>query len=140
LDYYDKTPHVCFKAEFASAASAGNELSRILESRLQARFDSVRRIRIWFWGPRLVVLPVGQESFAVIFGRSKYDDDEWILLVGPLGTQMANTPEVMLVCREIHALFATVAGITAIRWYFKGFRGQSREAVATPDELPWTQT
>jgi hypothetical protein len=72
--------------------------------------------------------------------ESKYDDDEWILLVGPLGTQMANTPEVMLVCREIHALFATVAGITAIRWYFKGFRGQSREAVATPDELPWTQT
>jgi hypothetical protein len=50
LDYYDKTPHVCFKAEFASAASAGNELSRILESRLQARFDSVRRIRILVLG------------------------------------------------------------------------------------------
>jgi hypothetical protein len=100
-DCYDKTPHSCFKAAFASGANADNELFRILESRLRTRFDSVRRIRIGFWGRRLVVLLVQvlQDSFSVNVGRSKYGNDEWILLIGPLDTQANNSRELLLVCR-----------------------------------------
>jgi hypothetical protein len=81
-----------------------------------------------------------QDSFSANVGRSKYGNDERILLIGPLDTQANNSRELLLVCREIHVLLGTIGGITAIRWYFEGLRSQSKEAVATPDELPWTQT
>ncbi len=150
LDNYSQTPHVCFKVEFATAVSAGDELLRILESHLHARFESVRRIKWWFPIRWVFVFYVGQNKFTVLCDRSRFADNEWILLASPLDTRslldglrrrkpVFSTTDLMLVFRQIHALLATVAGITRIRWYFKGFRGQSEVGVATPDELPWTQ-
>ena len=138
-DYYDKTPHVCFKAAFASEANADIELPRILETHLHARCESFRRIKWWFFIRWVCLIQMGQSKFSVLCDRSRYADNEWILLIGPLGTQANNSRELVNVCREIHASLGTIAGITAVRWYFKGLHGQSEVGVATPDELPWTQ-
>jgi hypothetical protein len=141
---------VAFKAEFGSAKDTSNELLRILEGHLSARFGSLQRSRSWFWGPRVLVLQVGQKSITVVWNRKRSKDGEWILLVGgsdmprPLdrvrGREPANyAEEIILVSRGIHTLLAATPGITRIRWYFKGIIGPSGKAVWTPDELPWTE-
>jgi hypothetical protein len=87
----------------------------------------------------------------VAWYRKKFSKDGWILFVVPseipkswrrLRGRISNayTQELMLVSREIHALLASAVAVTDIRWYFKAFRSQGKNAVATPDELPWTQT
>ena len=147
---YSKTPHVCFKAEFSSATRADSELPRLVERQLHTRFDSVRVIRTWFLARAGCVVQIGEKSFTVALTRSKFGDDEWILLVGPLDTprlldrllrreSLFDASKLMLICREIHTLLTAIPNITAVRWYFEGFRSQTA-AVATPDELPWTGT
>lgn len=81
--------------------------------------------------------------------KSKYEDAEWILLVGPLDKPtlldrlrgrkpISDVPALMLICREIHAMLTAISGVSAVRWYFEGF-GSQTSAVATPDELPWNE-
>jgi hypothetical protein len=74
----------------------------------------------------------------VIWFRSRYANGEWIVVV--VLAPLTNSPELVLICREIHTLLAATAGVTRIRWYFEGPRTQGAEVVTTPDELPWTQT
>ena len=144
---YSKTPHVCFKANFLPATRAGDDLPRLLERDLHARFASVRIIKSRFLAPLVVVLQAGKKSYSVVLGRSKYADDEWLLLVGSPDTPklldrlcrrqpLFDSSELMLICREIHALLTAIPNISAVRWYFEGFRSQTI-AVASPDELPW---
>jgi hypothetical protein len=152
LGYYRKDPLVCFKVEFASAANAGDELSRIMENHLRAQFGPIRREqKLWWWLPQLIVLKIGQKELSVGWHKRKFKDGEWIVFVSPsdISTlltrlrgqkQVTDTQELMLVSRGIHALLASAAGITNIRWYFRAFRREGRKTVATPDELPWTET
>jgi hypothetical protein len=85
----------------------------------------------------------------MLLDRSKYEDAEWVLLVGPSQTPglvdllrgrkpVDYSPELLRVCREIHTALTGIPGITAVRWYFEGFNSQTA-AVATTDELPWSQ-
>jgi len=144
FDY--RSPHVCFTMQLASAGDIRNELSRILKTRLRARFGSVRETNTWilalsmrwFFGSSAVALQLGEKAFSVIWFRSRYENGEWIVVVVP--APLTNSPELVLICREIHTLLTATAGVSRIRWYFEGPRIQGAEVVTTPDELPWTQT
>jgi hypothetical protein len=152
LDYYDKDPLVCFKVQFASATKAGDELSRIVENHLSTHFGSLRREqKLRWWFPQLVALQIGEKRLSVGWHKRKFREGEWILFVSPSEVPIlwnrlrgrkpiADTRELILISRQIHALLTSVAGITNIRWYFRAFRREGRQAVATPDELPWTVT
>lgn len=83
----------------------------------------------------------------MLLDRSKHENDEWILLVGPSQTPgllallrgrkpVDYSPELVQVCGEIHTALTGISGITAVRWYFEGFHSQTA-AVTTPDQLPW---
>ena len=138
---------MCFKVELAPNGSADDEVPRLLERHLRARFDSVRVIKTGFLAALAVELRAGAKTFSAVLGRSKYEDGEWILIVGPLKAPgwmdrlvgrkpISEVPELMLTCREIHGMLTAISGITAVRWYFEGRNTQSA-AVATADELPW---
>jgi hypothetical protein len=147
---YDKFPHVCFKAEFPSASSAREEMSRILESHLCVQFGAVERGVLLRWGPRIVNLQVEQKPMSVIWHPNRFNREEWILTVVPDLSSLWDefrrrkselcTEQLKLVCRDIHGLLASVTGISDMRWYFDGFPRQGSEAVWTPDELPWAET
>lgn len=80
---------------------------------------------------------VNQKSFLIGLKESKFGKSEWIVQVGPVNKPLGYSEEILLICREIHAVLTTTRGITAIRWYFEDFHNQSA-AVTTPDQLPWT--
>jgi hypothetical protein len=118
-------------------ASAKAELSKILEQRFVDRFNSMKKVKLWLSAPRPVLVRVKQRSFLVGLKKSRFSKDEWIVQVGPMDSPPGYSDELLLICREIHTLLAAKAGISAMRWYFEGFHSRS-EAVATPDQLPWT--
>jgi hypothetical protein len=144
FDY--RSPHVCFTMQLVPATDVRNELARILKMHLRARFGPVREINTWilalsmrwFFGSSVIGLQLGEKAFSVIWFRSRYENGEWIVVVVPVS--LTNSPELVLICREIHTLLAATAGVTRIRWYSEGPRIQGAEVVTTPDELPWTQT
>jgi hypothetical protein len=92
----------------------------------------------WFLSKWIVVVEVNQKSFLIGLKKSKFAKGEWIVQVGPVNAPLGYSEEILLICREIHAVLTAAAGITAIRWYFEGFHNQSA-AVTAPDQLPWTQ-
>jgi hypothetical protein len=146
---HDNTPHACFKAGSPLRETGNDELSGVLEHALRARFDSVRVIKTGPMASLTVVLQTAGKSFSMVLGRSKYEDDEWILLVGPpdgpslldrlRGQPLSAAPELILTCHAIHEILTELPGISAVRWYFEGLRTQTA-AVATPDELPWSRS
>jgi hypothetical protein len=136
---YSKTPHMCFKAKFPPNVNGSKQISQAIERRFQVQFNSGRTIKTWFLVRHAISVRVGQKSFLVNVVKSNYDSEEWIIQVTPNDTPVGYSPELLQICGEIHALFAADATNSAIRWYFEGFRSQSH-SVATPDELPWTQT
>ena len=144
---YNNAPHVCFKVELPLRGSTDDEVPRLLERHLHTRFDSARVIKTGFLAPLAVELRAGTKTFSAVLGRSKYEDGEWVLIVGPLKSPglldrlfgrkpVSEVPELILTCREIHQMLTAISGITAVRWYFVGRNTQSA-AVATADELPW---
>jgi hypothetical protein len=146
----EKTPHVCFKYEAPLSSGSDDELPRRLASQFRDRFSSVRTMKTWFSGPWWMILGTGKESHTAALGRSRFGKGEWILVVTAARTAglfdrvfqrriQSNVSDVMNVCREIHESLVAISGITDVRWYFEGSRGQS-PAVATPDELPWPST
>jgi hypothetical protein len=143
---YNNTPHVCFKAEGSPDGNA-EEVPRLLERQLRTRFDSVRVIKTGFLAPLAVELRTGVKIFSAVLGRSKYEQGEWVFIVGPLKTPglldrlmgrkpVSEVPELKLTCRVVHQVLTATPSITAIRWYFEGRKTQA-EAVETPDELTW---
>jgi hypothetical protein len=126
------------------------ELQGMLADDLALRFASARVLRAPFPSPRFIMVQVGQGpefDFTVGLRRCKYGNDEWVLMISParlwdllgllLGHNLTGfSPELMQVCRSIHAMLTSIPGITEVRWYFQGARSQSA-AVWTPDELPW---
>ena len=73
---------------------------RILEIHFHARYESFRRIKWWFFIRWVCLIQMGQSKFCAL--RSKQmADNEWILLIGPLGTQANNSRELVDICREI---------------------------------------
>jgi hypothetical protein len=101
------------------------------------------------WFPTLMmVLPGARGSTVAVLGRSQFEANEWILIVGPPPTQSwldrlrgrrpESNAELALTCRKLHTNLAGLTGVSALRWYFEGRRSQS-EAVSTPDELPWPE-
>lgn len=117
---------------------------------LKGRFAAVQVTKIPLTTSWAVALQVAQRSFAAVLGKSKYGNDEWILLIEPPDAprfldrirghkSVVGSPELIQTCREIHAVLTTTQGISAVRWYFEGPRNQTA-AVATPDELPWIKS
>src|SRR6476469_8955623 len=80
---HEKTPHACFKVESTSIAMADNDFPQALANQLQPRFSSVRVEKTLFKTSWAVVLQLEGQSYMAVLGRSKYGNDEWILLVGP---------------------------------------------------------
>jgi hypothetical protein len=101
----------------------------------------------WLWTLTIVLQSAGK-SFSAVLGRSKFEEGEWVLIVGPPSTQgwvdrlrgrrPESYSELALTCRKLHTVLAGLTGVSETRWYFQGPRSQS-EAVSTPDELPWPQ-
>ena len=147
---YSETPHAYFKFERGSTARVDDDLPQVLAHHLGIRLYSVRVRKTWLFGSWSVALQMGQKSYFRMFvARSKYENDEWVLLIGPLDIPplrellrgrkpVTYSPELVQTCQEVHASLIGISGVTRIRWYFEGFHSQSA-AVATPDELPWTR-
>lgn len=147
---YAKTPHACFKVKSTSFGSAEDELPQTLAKYLQTRLASVRVRKMPFFGSWAIEVKVGPgSSFTVMLDKSKYGDNEWVLVLGsPTGSslldfmrrrdQTSHPPQLIQACRDIHTYLTSIPGITEIRWYFEGFHSQSA-AVVTPDELLWSR-
>ena len=149
--FFDEhVPRAYFKVKFPPGTNSGDEVSRMIENHLRAKFGSLRReTKLWWWFPQTVELKVGQKALSVVWYRRKFTNDGWILFVVPSEIPIwwyrlrgrdpkAYIQELMLVSREIHAFLALEVVVTGIWWYFKVFRRQGKDAVATPDELPWS--
>jgi hypothetical protein len=128
----EKTPHVCFMYQAPSSSGSDDELPQRLVAQLRQRFSSVRTVRIWFGGARLMFLKAGSESHTGGFGKSRYRKGEWILAVTT--TRRVGFESQVAVCRKIHESLLEISGITRVRWYFEGSKTQS-PAVETPEEL-----
>jgi hypothetical protein len=152
FNMYEKAPCVCFKADFPSAGSAREDLSRILSSHLLARFGAVKQgSLVLSRGQRQwIEVPLGQRAVWVVWYPRRQKVGEWILFVGPGDwpslwdrvwgrKRVANTEELKVVSRDIHALLGSVTGISNVMWYFSEFRRKGKKGVWTPDELPWTE-
>jgi hypothetical protein len=146
---YSKTPHVCFKIDRASNYGGSDVLPQALALQLRTRIESIQLKKTPLFGSSTIVMTAGQESFTAVMDRSKYGNDEWVLLIAPSsGPRLmsmlrprkphAVSSNLVQVCRLIHSSLGEIPGVTAVRWYFEGFRSQSA-AVAQPDELPWGQ-
>lgn len=119
----------------------------MLEKHLATKFGPVRKIATVLLMSKGIVLKAENHSFTVLLDRSKYGNDEWILLIGVLDGQSlvdrlrkkaptGYVEEQKLVCREVHDLLSSAPEVSELRWYFEGFHSQG-SAVATPDELLW---
>jgi hypothetical protein len=143
---YKYTPHVCFKYAPSQVSAGGGDLQQVLGSNLRAEFDSAQTVNVASLATLTIVLKTAAKSFSAVLGESKYEKDEWVLIVGPpdgpslldrlRGQKSVSSPELELTCRKIHKVLAATPGISATRWYFEGPRSQGK-AVSTPDELPW---
>jgi hypothetical protein len=143
-------PRACFRYASAPIANAHDELLRMLADHLGARFVSARLIRSPLSGAVVIEVQTGpMPGLMVLLRRSKYGNDEWLVVIGAerlrdlpgllLGQNLADfSPELIEMCREIHAVLISVSGITDIRWYLEGRSSQSA-AVTAPEELPWDQ-
>jgi len=142
---YEKTPRVCFKVE--ARPRDDDEFARILAQSFGERLGSVHAKKNVVMGSWAIVLQIGQQTFPAVLSRSKYGNDEWIMLIASPDSaglfdrmrgrkEIASSPGLLQVCRDIHTVLTATAGISDVRWYFEGFRSQSA-AVATPDELLW---
>jgi hypothetical protein len=149
FNMFEKVPCVCFKAEFSSAGSAREELTRILRSHLLARFGAVEQGSSFF-NPRgqWIEVRLGQRKVWVVSYPRRRKVKEWVLWVGPgdlssvwdrvLGRKrVAYIEELKVVSRDIHALLGSVTAISNVMWYLNTFRGAGKKGVWTPDELPW---
>jgi hypothetical protein len=93
---------------------------------------------------------VEEKSVLVSWHTNRFKKEQWILVVAPgdfplwdhvrARKPIAHTKELMLACRDIHALLTSVTCTSNIMWYFDEFRRQGKKAVWTPDELPWLET
>ena len=144
---YSKTPHVCFSAEFSPRSAASVELPLLLQRGLESNAVALRVIKAKFVAPWAAVLRVGAQDCSIVLGKSRFADDEWILIVSPPGAAtiferlMKRQPRpdvdgLKLSCRTIHAVLVAIPNVSRIRWYFEGFSSQSG-AVGLPDQLPW---
>jgi hypothetical protein len=145
-------PNACFSAQFPPPLDAREQISRILEDYLCARFGAVTRGVLWRWPrlPRIINFRVLDESIWVGWHPNRFKKGQWILTVASGDTglwdhlwgrkNVAYTQELIQVCRDIHSLLVSVTGISGMMWYFDGFRRQGRKAVLTPDDLPWSTT
>lgn len=149
---YRQFPRACFGVAADLIRESDDQIQRMLVQQLKARFESTSATKWPFFASWFVRLRLGPGlSFTVALRRSRYKKDEWVLMIGPseilsplelIRGQRAknNSAELLRICREIQVCLTATSGISAVRWYFEGFRGQQTTAVATPDELPWAQT
>lgn len=144
---HENIPHVCFRADLVPPGEVGSKLADILERQFRSRFASVDVLKAGRLASLVITFQTGNKSFSAVLGKSKYEDGEWLMLIGPPSApglldrirghrEDAGIAELMAGCREIHSMLTGISGISAIRWYFEGSRTQSA-AVETPDELPW---
>jgi hypothetical protein len=86
----------------------------------------------------------------VNLGASRHGNAVRIFLVAPLDKPtlldrlrgrkpISNVSDLMLICRETHAMLSAISGVSAIRWSFERFNGET-SGFATPDELPWNHS
>jgi hypothetical protein len=151
---FRNAPHACIKADFPSPLIAREEISGIFENHLRTRYGAARRGLLWQWNlrlPRMLDVQVEGKSVLVVWHTNRFNKGEWIITMAPGDSQtlwdrlrgrkpVDYTKELTLACRDIHALLTSVKGISNIKWYFDDFRRQGRNAVWTPDELPWAET
>jgi hypothetical protein len=141
---YEKTPHVCFSAAGLST-KAEIELPRLLGLHFHGRFKSFWMMK-WLSVPWAGSIQSEQYSHVVVLAKSKFKNNDWILIVSHARTStlldrvlkrkaVLDVDDIMLLCREIHALLISTGGITSVRWYLKG----QTTAVSTPDELTRSQ-
>ena len=67
----EKAPHAYFKAEFPSAVSAKEEISRLLTSHLSSRFGAVEAGLRWPWALRTVQFRLDQKLIWVGWYRNR---------------------------------------------------------------------
>jgi hypothetical protein len=76
-------PNACFSAQFPPPLDAREQISRILEDYLCARFGAVTRGVLWRWPrlPRIINFRVLDESIWVGWHPNRFKKGQWILTV-----------------------------------------------------------
>jgi hypothetical protein len=148
MDVSNANPNVCFKAKFLSPRSPEKELVDVVENRLRARFGPIKKVWPVFsatWGGKV---RVDERTLLVILGRSRWDRDEWVLMVGAIydsvgrfrrSKRIRPVQQLKNICLEIHSILTQIPDISDVRWYFQVSRRRSN-VVARPDQLPWVQS
>lgn len=143
---HGKLPRVCFGVAADVIKGSDDQLPRMLAQRLSSRFESSLASKTLFFPSWSLQLRLETLSYTIAAKKSAYDQNEWVLIVGPSqipsplqiirGQSTGNSSELLHVSCEIHTVLDSIVGISAIRWYFEDSHGQTA-AVATPEQLPW---
>lgn len=131
-----RIPYVALKVD--DPALGARDLAQILAERLRKPFGTVRAKRNWTIVHWRIDLAVREERFTLLLKR--YRNGAWTWLVAPREFRVqleSDTSTLQSVCREVHNALVNAPSISAVRWYFRDLATRT-EAVATPDELPWS--
>ena len=154
MDSNRANPTVLFKVDFpGQKKSSGRHLRQLLETRFRERFEATEKrfpdILLWTRAitvcDRKIFLGLRRVRGArdSLFRRGT---DEWKLMIAafrPGGTHNDNAQPITLykkVCSEIDSILKQTPGISNVRWYFTVGTHARAEVVATPSELPWTES
>ncbi len=140
-------PRACFRVAPTSSDPVAEPFQTILGRALRKRFEATRWpmfTAFWIW---VLLLKAERGSLPVLFWRSNFVVDNWILEITPSHRQTALGPLLFgsddssggpmpFMCSEIHEVLMQIPTVTEIRWYFQDRNSQST-AFATPGELQW---
>lgn len=138
-------PRAAFEVAADVVPGSDSQLPRMLSEHLRVQYRSTPAEKMFVpgWGFDLTQDGV---TLTIAVKKSNRLKNLWILMIVPgrihgllallRGQRGADLSAKLLpACREVHRFLTNTSGISAVRWYFTG----SREAVSTPDELPWGQ-
>jgi len=149
IDKNEFALRACFRVSPSGTAGEEDGLPEILGRELRRRFEATRwpMIRVfWLW---MLLLKTERGALPIMFWRSKFVVDNWILEITPLRPQtifgrllfasnLSSRAPMQFGCSELHTVLTGIPSVTDIRWYFQSRECQS-VAVATPEELRWPE-
>ena len=143
---FRRIPHACFKFGTELVEKSESQLPQLLSQYLGTRFRSTAPVKQPFAGPWIIKVQLAPDAtFMIAISRMKRSRDMWVLQITPgriegTGGRLAllrgripteDSRELLPACREIQVFLTSTSGISAVRWFFQGFR----TGVRTPDEL-----
>lgn len=141
-----KVPHVCFSCDAASNFASKRDLMKVIGGYLSNKFENVSVIG-YFPLRKQILVKLKNCSILLDFERSRFNDNEWVVLFGPVETPIIYNKSFIDTCDFIkdglisvtcsfNEFLVNASNVHRIRWYFERGKYQSK-AVRSPEELPW---